>query len=212
MSYETQKALHAQLPTIARAIAKALPGQWTADVRHEHYVRLQSPSGAALGINANGYKGEGRLAISGCFEATGPDREHVARNVSTRDLDNAEMTVSATKDAGTIAADITRRCLATYLPAYATFQKRVEEHRAYETSKRTLAERITKALGGIPRQHGGRHSDVTVDLPSHVDGISGDVACFAGDVTMTLRLDADAAGLVAAFLGSLIRDRAKGGK
>lgn len=124
---------------IAAALTFVMPG-WTlkpfvgdVDQDRPYRAHLTTKAGAELFLH-RGY-GDSRLSVSGSFpHGYQPHGQSFA------------ITVDPTKDAGRIAADITRRILPTYLPKLAVILETRRANEAQKATARALVKDLARAL------------------------------------------------------------------
>lgn len=145
------------LATLAPAIAAALPGTWTASAveqypRSEGECTLTRADGLALYLVAGGYGKAGRITVrhSRPRDARGQWVEvwgDTAKGENPGSIAAPEITVSQTKSAEAIAADIARRLLPDAESVETKARASIARANAYQAGRVALLRAVCEAAG-----------------------------------------------------------------
>jgi len=165
---EKQTADHAIVTAIAEHLGMVAdpidPDAW---VRYYHARTPGYQLGAALGLSFEFPEypkaAQGRISVAPCW----PHSRGAATVQLPRDHGLASVsgiTVSASKDPATIAADIKRRLMPEYAVAHAAILANIEEIEEARARAVEYAQRLAAEIGGKVYERDGR---VTVQTPGH---------------------------------------------
>jgi hypothetical protein len=149
------------LGELARAVAALLNGEHftveTPEAGERHYVRLVAPDGRAFSLN-NSWSGRGKLHVSGCYPKDGDKymgpREWGAIGYNEQ---APSINVSAEREPGPIARDISRRFLPEYTRVYQACEAKRAEHVAYLATVNNAAAQLEALIPGSEvREHDGQ--------------------------------------------------------
>ena len=206
----TDNTSRPNLPQIAAAIARELPGSWSAAPVYsgENANQYLTRSGDGLKLffagSSGGWAAKGRLRVS--FSRPRDKRgETVALYESAPrygQISDPEISVAETKSPAEIAKDIARRLLPDAETVFAMAQKVIEERAEYHARKLAALQRVAEVTGNPLEK--SRHTGEMRETFSFYHGETrlGDVQVNSA-TSIRATIDADSSARVAALVAFL---------
>lgn len=184
-----------RLAVLAPEVARELG--WSLVPREDvtHGVELEAPEGYHVFLHVGYDSGYGKVAVSGVYP-----KDAKGRYANTFHFDERmpKISVSLTRPAKAVVAEITRRFVPKWAPLWEKMVRRLDEQVAYERSKQEGAERLA-AIVGVDRSdiRDGKFSLYRSEaFPEDIS----DVEVHGDEAKLELRCSVDLAEAILKFL------------